>query len=131
MNNYQSSIRPVPEIPNTVNKVADQQKPVWKRLFLAFFVFVGLCLLSGSTWVFGILMFTFSLDGASSSQLPTWLDAFMLIVWPATVALVPIVPTGMMICGSSWRRVVFAIFATGALAMVVFMVGVVTLFSSL
>jgi hypothetical protein len=92
---------------------------------------VGLGIFSAGVWVFGILMFTFALDGAESARLPDWLEPFMLIGWPASVALVPIVPSLAMACGANWRWVTGWFLGASAIAAMVFLTGVVALFSSL
>lgn len=103
----------------------DVDLPVWKRTLLAIGLAVILAAIGGMVWIFGILMFTFSLDGASSSDLPDWLDGFMLVGWPATIAIFTVVPPILMAVGVKWQWVFASAIGTGFLSMATFVTGVV------
>ena len=110
----------------------DSRRPsVWRRLLMAFVMLAMTAAAGVGAWIFGMLMFTFCLDGASSHQLPKWLDAFMLVGWPVSIGLVVLVPPLLMACGASWKTVVVAFLTTVLISIAIFMAGVATLFSSL
>ncbi len=104
---------------------------VWKRLLIALGMLVVAACVGFCVWVFGMLMFTFSLDGANRNQLPAWLDVFMLIGWPVSIGLSAFVPSILLACGTNLRWVVGSLVGTGLTSFAVFMVGVVTVFTAL
>lgn len=103
---------------------------IGKRILLALGMLLVLSAAGGGIWIFGILMFTFSLDGASSSDLPDWLDVFMLVGWPATIVLFAALPPLLTLIGVKWNWIFGSAVGAGALSAGVFMTGVVSVLSA-
>lgn len=104
---------------------------LWQRLLLALSILIGFAVAGGCVWMMGLLMFTFSLDGVNSMDLPKWLDKFMLIVWPVSIGLVALVPAVLVACGWSWRWWIGSVFLTSLISLGIFVTGVITVFTSL
>ena len=73
--------------------------PVWARWMIAFFLWIiggGLCV---GVYFVGMLFLMFSLDGASSSDLPKWLEPMMLVGWPIGMGIAVTIPPLLYGCG--------------------------------
>lgn len=64
---------------------------VWRILIALGWIVVGSGIAIG-VWLFGMLMFAFSLDGASASKIPHWLELFVLVGWPLVLGVTVVVP---------------------------------------
>ena len=104
---------------------------IWQRLLLAAGLLVGLAAAGFCFWIFGILMFTFALDGANGQQLPKWLDAFMLFGWPLSIGAVVVTGPALVAMGAKWWQALTAFIVSALLSAGVYMTGVVVLVSSL
>ena len=92
----------------------------WRLLLAAGWVIVFGAVCAGY-WIFGMLMFTFSLDGASPGDVPRWLEVFMLIGWPIMIATAVVVPALMIAAGVNLARAILAcivLLAASAVAIV-------------
>lgn len=121
-----------PPNPSTFSKEHARKGLVWwQRLLIAF----GYLIVAGGAgaglWMVGILMFTFSLDGANSQDLPEWLDVFMLVGWPVSIGLVALVPACCILLGLNWRWWLGSFLATAFISVAVYVGGLVAVFSSL
>ena len=103
---------------------------VWKRLLIASAVGIVLAVAGAGVWLFGILMFTFSLDGASSSQLPDWLEPLMLVGWPVSIGIAAVLPALLIACGVRWNRILLSFAASVTIAIAVYMTGIASVFAS-
>jgi len=104
---------------------------VWQRLLIALAILLGFGGLGVAVWLIGMLMFTFSLDGANPSDIPAGLEIMMLAVWPLSIIPVAVVPAILMACGAKWRWIVGAFFGFAFFSAGIYIAGVIMLFSSL
>ena len=91
-----------------VNKKS-QPWPVWKRVLAGFVALAVAAGLGWSFWITGMLMFMFSLDGASASDIPDWVEPFMLVAWGAIVIVTVVLPPLLFMCGVSVKRCAVAL----------------------
>lgn len=104
---------------------------VWQRLLIAAAMLVCTGGLGVAVWLFGMLMFTFSLDGAKPSDIPAGLEILMLVGWPISIVPVAVVPAILMASGVKLRWVVGALLGFAIFSAAIYIAGVVILFSSL
>ena len=75
----------------------------WRLLFAAAWT-IGAGVTGAGMWMFGILMFTFSMDGASPNNVPNWLEPYMLLGWPLVIAATVLAPAVMLLYGAPLGR---------------------------
>ena len=90
-------------------------KPTWVRLVAAIATLVVGSVLGLSVYIFGMLMFMFSLDSATANQIPEWLELYMLIGWPCIITLAVVVPPIFIAVGAKRRWTVISLI-DGAIA---------------
>lgn len=62
------------------------------RLAIAGTLLIILSGMSIVVYIFGMLMFAFSGDAATAGSYPKWIEPFMLLGWPITIAVAVLVP---------------------------------------
>lgn len=115
--------------PSTNHPQPNPRKPfsLGVRILLALLLTLLLAGAAAALWIFGILMFTFSLDSANSNDLPDWLDGFMLIGWPATLVAFVVIPPTLFAFGKNLTWIAASTVITGLISAAVFMTGVVSM----
>ena len=105
---------------------------VWQRLLIALGMLVVMAGAGCGVWIFGILMFTFSLEW-SQQQPASRLAGCIHADWVADfqIGLVALVPATLMALGAKWKWIVGSLIGTGLTSTAVFMVGVIAVFRSL
>ncbi len=104
--------------------------PLGKRMLVAFAVGTALSVAGVGVWMFGILMLTFSLDGASSNQLPDWLEPLMLVGWPVSIGMAAVLPALLIARGVHWNRILLTVVVSVSIAIAVYLTGFVSVIAS-
>lgn len=97
--------------------------------FVAWLVVGGGLAVSG--WIFGMLMFAFSMDGGRPDSIPSWLEPAMLVGWPVLLGLAVIGPGIAWLVGASWGTILTTLGAFVGLAVVSYAAGWIVLIVSL
>jgi len=90
----------------TQQKLSPQKRnglAVEYRFLIAGGVFVLLAGIALGLYIFGMLMFAFSGDGAISKSYPKWIEPFMLIGWPMMLVMATLVPPAVVLFGVRLR----------------------------